>query len=455
MIRPLIEKEVKDLIRDPRIWIPVVIGFIMLPVIGYLQSELLYPQILSSLTEKISVEVRYTGGSEDLGVFPSILGRTMALNNIEIAPSGSFPERAEALLVINSSSIRDLAGGERVSAYIIYKISLASLTMGSEIPQRISNALTEASRIYLASIRNISDIVGLIVAPSIASTIPYAVERNAIIGGVGVDSTAAFFSAFFIPFIMAIIILMILQYSATSMAIENEEKTLEVLLSMPIPRWNIVVAKLSASAIIGGLSVIGFVVGFAIYSAILFGGLSKSPSTISSTAVQALGQLAQLPTEIQDLLRGYLGSYRSIGIAELIMPSPASIAILATYIIGAAILAGILGIIIGGLSSDVRMSQTISGQVAAIVIISALATMYLNPKDIPGWVLLTNPLTGTTLYSKIAFSGLDHGPEIYLYLSISILVVVALIYIAGRILSLETLERARRRAQRIFKIRRH
>lgn len=456
MLRPLIEKEVKDLIRDPRIWVPVIVGFLMFPLLGYVESAFLFSQIASGITKHLAVEVRYTDDSLVPAAFPSILDRIFTANGISITPRGSFPERADALLIINSTSVRSLAGGERISAYVVYKLSLGSFTMGSEIPQRILNALINASRIYIASANNVTNIADLIINPSTASFIPYAVERNAIIAGIGASSAGSLMlTSIFIPFIMAFIVLTILQYSATSMAIENEEKTLEILFSMPIPRWNIIIAKLSASAIIGGFSLLGFLVGFAIYESILIAGLSRSLSAINTTVeTQISGSSIYIPPQIHEILRGYLGSYRSLGITDLTVPSPTSIAILAIYIVGAAILVGVLGVIIGGLSSDVRMAQTISGQVAIIIMIPAFAMMFINPIDIPRWPLLTNPLTGVALYSKIAFSGLNYGPDIYLYVAISILVVVALIYIAGKMLSLETLERAKRGAQRIFRVRR-
>ncbi|HWQ16930.1 MAG TPA: ABC transporter permease subunit [Sulfolobales archaeon] len=459
MHRALVEKEVKDLIRDPRIWVPVLLGFLIFPAMGYVQNIFLFQQIASGLTKQLSVEVQYIGESPDLSIFSSMLSDFFKLNNISIAPRGSFPEKADALLIINASSIKDLVGGGRISAYIVYKFSLTSPTISSEVPQRVSKALTEASRLYLASARNLSGIVGSIIAPSTALQIPYNVEKKAIIESAGYSDIGFLaLSAMFIPIIITIMIFVIIQYSATSMAIENEEKTLEILFSMPIPRWSIVVAKLSASAIIGGLSVIGFIAGFLVYQGLLMKGIESIPQNISAintateTPIPSIS--TAIPAEIQDLLRIRLGSYSFTGFLDLVRLGPSSIATLAIYIVEATILAGVLGIIIGGLSSDVRMANTISGSITPPVIIFAISASYLDPQSMPGWLLLTNPLTGTVLYSRIAFSGLSQGSEVYLYLVVSGAVVAALIYLSGRMLSLETLERARRGAWGIFRRRR-
>ena len=456
MLRPLIEKEVKDLIRDPRIWIPVLLGFLIFPAMGYVQNIFLFQQIASGFVRQLPVEVQYIEESPELSVFSSILNSSLAFNNISIAPRGSFPDKADALLIINASSIKDLVSGGRVSTYIVYKFSLMSPAMSSEVPQRVSKALIEASRLYLASTRNVSDIVGSMVAPSTALQIPYNVEKKAIVESTGYsDMGYLMFSAMLIPIIITAMIFTVIQYSATSMAIENEEKTLEILFSMPIPRWSIVIAKLSASAIIGGLSVIGFTAGFLVYQGLLMKSIESVPQNISAinttTGAPTPGISIAIPAEIQDLLRIRLESYSLTGLIDLMTPSPSSIAILAIYIIEATILTGVLGIIIGGLSSDVRMANTISGSITPLILILAIPVFSLNPQNIPGWLFLTNPLTGAVLYSRMAFSGLSPGPEIYIYLAVSGAVVAVLIYLSGRMLSLETLERARRAVQGIFK----
>jgi len=453
MLRPLIEKEVKDLIRDPRIWVPILISFLIFPALGYAQSSLILRESVEAFTRELSVEVQYIGQSPDLDAFSSILSNFFALSNIKIAPKGSFPEKADALLIINATSIRDLLSGGRVSAYLVYTLS-ASTTMGEEVTQRVSRALTEASRTYLLSAMNLAALANSIIAPSITSYIPYIEERKAIIGGIGPGDIAfLLIAALMIPIIVTIIIFLILQYSATSMAIENEEKTLEILFSMPIPRWSITMAKLTASAIIGGLSVLGFVTGFIIYQNMIMESVRGGTQAVNITIRTPITG-ASIPAEVQDLLRTYLGNYSVARIVDLVMPSLSSIAILAVYIIEVTILAGVLGIIIGGMSSDVRMAYTISGSLTPPIIIFAIAAFYLDPQRVPGWLLLTNPLTGTILYSRMAFSGLSPGPEIYIYLAVSGAVVAVLIYLSGRMLSLETLERARRGAWGIFRRRR-
>ena len=69
----------------------------------------------------------------------------------------------------------------------------------------------------------------------------------------------------FIPIIMMMIIIMAGQLVISSMALEKENKTLETLLTMPVKRTSIVAGKIIASAIIGLLLAIIYMIGMGSY----------------------------------------------------------------------------------------------------------------------------------------------------------------------------------------------
>jgi ABC-2 type transport system permease protein len=71
----------------------------------------------------------------------------------------------------------------------------------------------------------------------------------------------------FIPIVMMMIILMAGQLVISSMALEKENKTLETLLTLPVKRTSIVTGKIVASAIIGLLLAIIYMVGMSFYLA--------------------------------------------------------------------------------------------------------------------------------------------------------------------------------------------
>ncbi len=80
-----------------------------------------------------------------------------------------------------------------------------------------------------------------------------------------------------IPIIMMMIIIMAGGIVITSMALEKENKTLETLLTLPVKRTSIVSGKIIASAIIGLLLALIYMVGMSYY----LQGLSQGSSVLS------------------------------------------------------------------------------------------------------------------------------------------------------------------------------
>jgi ABC-2 type transport system permease protein len=69
----------------------------------------------------------------------------------------------------------------------------------------------------------------------------------------------------FVPLIIMIIIMMSGGTVISSMALEKENKTLETLLTLPVKRVNIVVGKLAASALVGLLLAVIYMLGLGYY----------------------------------------------------------------------------------------------------------------------------------------------------------------------------------------------
>jgi len=443
MLRALAEKEIKDLIRDPRIWIPVLIGFLILPIIGVIQNISISTQVSQGYARQISAEVAVLGSQSIARDFLGILKASMMIYNISYIDRGNaFPREADALIVINASSIENLARGGRVKAYIFYKTELASFSIGQGILYRIEQAIIDASRIYVARMENLTSILPTLIYPSILYSTPYIQERNAVI--VSSDANQVLILALIpimVPLIFLMITIFILQYSSVSMAVENEEKTLEVLLSMPIPRRDIILAKLAASGFIGALSLAGLGLGLLLYTEMLTSSID-SFKTLNPNISQGLApQYIDVPPQI---IHEYLQEVKIQSIYDLISLSPLTIAVIVIYALEAIIIAGIIGMVIGGASSDVRMAITVSGSITPALVILLLAMGFIDPSSLPAQILLSNPLTGLPFYSRIAMLGDYSSPDIYIYLVISGLQAIAIAIIAGKALNIEKLERLKR-----------
>jgi len=443
MLRTLVKKEIKDLIRDPRIWIPVLIGFLVFPILGLIQNISISTQISQGYARQISAQVAVLDNQGIARDFLEILKASMMIYNISyVNREDAFPREADALIVINASSIESLAHGGRVETYIFYKTELASFSTGQGISFRIEQAIIDASRIYVARMKNLTSILPTLIYPSKVYSIPYIQGRNAVIASF--DANQIFISTFIpimVPLIFLLISISILQYSSVSMAVENEEKTLEVLLSMPIPRRDIVLAKLAASGFIGALSLAGFGLGLLLYTEMLTSSIS-SFKTLNPNITQGLApQYIGVPPQI---IHKYLQGVKIQSTYDLISLSPQTIAVIVIYALEAILIAGTIGIVIGGASSDVRMATTISGSITPALVILWLATGFIDPSSLSARVLLSNPLTGLPFYSRIAMLEGYSSPDIYIYLVISGLEAIAITIIAGNTLNIEKLERLKK-----------
>jgi ABC-2 type transport system permease protein len=443
MLRTLVKKEIKDLIRDPRIWIPVLIGFLILPILGLIQNISISTQISQGYARQISAQIAVLDNQGIARDFLEILKASMMIYNISyVDREDAFPREADALIVINASSIESLAHGGRVETYIFYKTELASFSTGQGISFRIERAIIDASRIYVAKMKNLTSILPTLIYPSKVYSVPYIQGRDAVIASF--DANQILISTFIpimVPLIFLLISIFILQYSSVSMAVENEEKTLEVLLSMPIPRRDIVLAKLAASGFIGALSLAGFGLGLLLYTEMLTSSISSfkalNPNITQGLAPQYIG----VPPQI---IHKYLQGVKIQSTYDLISLSPQTIAVIVIYALEAILIAGTIGIVIGGASSDVRMATTISGSITPALVILWLATEFIDPSSLSAQVLLSNPLTGLPFYSRIAMLEGYSSPDIYIYLVISGLEAIAITIIAGNTLNIEKLERLKK-----------
>ncbi len=84
------------------------------------------------------------------------------------------------------------------------------------------------------------------------------VSPNDVTGIISSQST-------FIPIVMMMVIIMAGSIVISSMALEKENKTLETLLTLPVKRVSIVAGKIIASALIGLILAVIYMIGFSFY----------------------------------------------------------------------------------------------------------------------------------------------------------------------------------------------
>ena len=436
-MKALIVKEFKDLMRDPRIWIPFIISAIILPIMGLVISIPMKQAVEEAMREYVHVGVVVLDEGDEayrmLEYFNEnkdqfkIVIHELSIPNLEFKPiEESFVRRIiEAVeenglenigmvLVIPPDFSEKVAKKEKVTLGIVMIVREISFFGGFKsyritglIDRYLGERYLEGTNITLSLVTN----------PSVSYSSSYIASKNIVIfGEPSAVLTSLGFASFFIPIILMIVTVSVMQMSATSMAVENEEKTLETLLTFPISRTQILLAKLLGSF---AVSVIGSalnVAGFIAYMQIM-----SSPGT----------QMGMVSMNVL---------ISTIDLVYILVSMIATIFFTAT-----------LGLVIGALSSDVRIAGTITGPLSMGIFVPGyfIAFMDISKFDyLTRTIFYALPLTQPIIMIKQAVvSSLPLETPIYLATSIAISFLI--IVITARIFSLETLSNLQRKLMRL------
>jgi ABC-2 type transport system permease protein len=158
----------------------------------------------------------------------------------------------------------------------------------------------------------------------------------------------------FVPIILFLIIVIASQMVATTIASEKENKSFEILLSSPLDRKIIVLAKIMASGFMALIFAGFYMFGFGYYMNSMSGGLLSQ----ASPAFDALVQLGVVISPFEYLL---------IGVSLFL-------AILSALVIS---------IILGTMADDVKSVQAVTTPLMILILLPYFITMFLDLSSIP------------------------------------------------------------------------
>lgn len=174
---------------------------------------------------------------------------------------------------------------------------------------------------------------------------------------------------YIIPVVLFLIIIVASQMIATSVASEKEDKTLETLLTAPISRKMLVVAKMIAAGIVAILMAGVYLLGFRSYiSGVTSTGPATTTATVSSSTLQSLN-LVLRPTDY--LL---LGALVFLGI----------------------LVALAIAMILGAFAEDVKSVQTTIAPLMVLMIIPYFLTLFFDINTLPNlarYIIYAIPFT--------------------------------------------------------------
>jgi ABC-2 type transport system permease protein len=418
----IVVKEVKELVRDPKILLPmIIIPMIMFPIMGFaIQFSI---EAAQESMGDISVGVTDNDGgpvAESLTNYLTALNVTVVeVDDSNISNTFSYVQESNltGLIVIPSGFSQNITEGKaaKLEVYVPFRgggiiestsFSAVSVLLSSFeealVYQRIDEKFTEPPQNVLN---------------------PIALSEKSIINGKGVDvSPDILFSlvmsqSTLMPAGIMALLIFAMQLAATAVASEKEEKTLETLLTLPINRVMILAGKLTGSIIVAVVGALAYLVGFSFY--------------INSF-------MGVIPTEAGVDLA-------AVGLA----PNFLSYAILGLSLFMALVSALALAISLSIFAEDVRGAQAIVGPLVILFIVPMLFSMFTDIYTLPfplSIILLAIPFTHPMLASNVTFTGNYIGAVGgIVYMAIF---TVGVLYIAARLFGTEKILTAKLKFKR-------
>ena len=411
----VIVKELKELLRDPKILIGmIVVPLVMFPILGFVIRG-----AMESTEQRIqNLQVGFADFDHDE------LGQNLSafLNGIP----------GVRLINISASSV------DEAVEFLKTQTNATDLVV---IPSGATNNITEGVpaifEVYsvFSGAGGLSEVAGSSVVAEylrlftrLESPDPFITRSKSIIKGEPTNvSPNVLFSimysqVFALPVTISILLVFSMQIAATSVASEKEEKTLETLLSLPIGRFTILAGKLAGSIIVAAAGAVAILIGFSYYMG-------------AFTVLSGPGGQVDLA---------------SIGLA----PTPIGYLVLGVSVFMSLISALALAIIISAFSEDVRGAQSIVGYLYVLIMLPMFVVMFAGYNTLPitlKIVLFAIPYTHPMLAAQATITG-DYSTA-FLGVAYVAIFTIALLYAAAKLFATEKILTAKLRF-RGFRLRR-
>ena len=411
----IIRKELIELLRDQRLILGLVMTILIFPLMGTFISGVFRETVTTSATIGVV--------DNDRGEYARSLIEALKANATVIAVS-SLEEGANAnvdiIVVIPEGFSANLTESKQgfVEVYAVLK----GVSMSASIrPTRALSLVQDAARRLAVKIA-----ASLGVNPKLM-TEPFYSRTKTIYKGKIVNVHPAVLTGFLAgqlattPIAVFILVMFTAQLAVTSMALEKENKTLELLLSQPVNRMTILAGKLVASLVLAIISSVVFLVGFTLY-------MSQITSMTPETANISLDQLSLLG----------------------LLPTPLSATLMIIDILLGLLAVMSLALIIGAATEDVRSAQSLLSLVLPLILIPALGLMFVDIETMPpavAIVVMIDPFAHPVLAVSAAFTNNYR----LLLLSVAYLLGFSIVtlYIASKLFASERILTLRLRWKRV------
>jgi len=355
----LVAKELKELMRDPKLMISMLaVPLLMFPLMGLAFSSA-HDAAVSEVKTATAAFVSFDGADGNDTYAKALKTYLEYVNitckDIDAASSADAVVKAvnagsKALIVVPANFTEDLIAMRPASVElygILRTYSISEPIVYQQLVAAVSTFSTSVVASRLAVAYPNESIMGL--------TIPIVPTSYSVIKGDVKEASpdmvisTVMGSSIMMPMMLMILIIMAGQLAATSVGMEKEQKTLEVLLTLPVKRIHILIGKLSGVIMVSLLATISYVVGFSFY-------------------FNSLG----------------VGSLGTVNLSELgLAPQPEGFALLMVSLLLALVSALALSILLGVFTKDVRSAQSLLGVLYIPVMIPSLVLMFAPIASLP------------------------------------------------------------------------
>jgi ABC-2 type transport system permease protein len=411
----ILVKELKELIRDPKILIGmIVLPLVMFPVLGAVLGYA--AQTAQEQAQKATFLVVNNDGGNWSQTFIDFLNtsiKTIVIN--DTTPQQVLEQ--DLLTQNNSTQFIEIPAGfsANMTAHaggnpnIIATVNVYGVFQGGGI---FSNIGSSGISVLVNSFNRY-------IAPDLVYTTQSTIIKGEIQTGIDPATLSGLMmlQSFALPVTIMIMLTYSMQIAATSVAMEKEEKTLETLLTVPVDRFAILMGKLSSTIIVAGVASVTMMIG---YNYVLGSMTLGIPSAMSIDLVK----LGLVPSPFGYLLLG--------------------ISLFITLLSGLA-----LAVIMSAFAEDVRGATALVGYIYPLIFIPAMALMYLDINTLPlaiKAVFLAIPYSQPIIASKAVIMN-DYTTVVFgiIYVAVFTLVVM---YIASRLFATEKILTAKLKFKR-------
>ncbi len=388
-------KELKELIRDPKILIGmIIVPVILFPILGGIMSFSV--QSAQETAQKTVVLVINRDSGDNSSQFISFLNSTLKILPIN---ASSIDEAIPLLPENNATELIEIPAdfSQNVTSKSPTLVRFYSVFSGAGLLEGIGSSIVDS----------LVEQFNRQVAPDVIVS-----QQSVIVKGkvANIDprtlSSLMLSQQIALPITLIILLTYSMQIAATSVAMEKEEKTLETLLTLPMDRFAILIGKLSGSAIIAGIGAVAYMIGFTYY----LGSLTGIAGTGGGADLVSLGLVPSL------------SGYVILGISLFI-----------TLLSALA-----LAVILSAFAEDVRGAQSLVSYVYPFLFVPSLILLYIDINTLPVWlhtVLFAIPYSQPIIASRAVAMG-DYLTAILGIVYVTAFTAV-IMYVASRLFATE------------------